>query len=259
MNIQSKQISLTLVSVQLDSKKVTNAILDQIPRLDISYLFVDNDGDYSHRNDIAPVCRFSLHHFLNSQIRNYKTMRYSPDQIERLIDLRTSHDEAFLFTYQGELYCDTYSEITGTVEYGNRHHKLEKKVLEIDSEIEKLSKIIDLYTQGLEPINIILKCHSIFSPLPRLRRRKTKSSGLVDWGNDILGFDATPEQEAAHELKIITQEHGSWDQYIKQLKLAEATDKKTKNHYEIDLRSYETSVATLIRHIKDAPFAVFGL
>lgn len=258
-NIESKQIGLTLITVQLDSKKITNAVLDQIPRLDISTLFISNNGDYDHANHIEPVCRFSLQHFLSSQTRIYKTMRYSSDHIARLIKSRKSHDEAFLFTYKGNLYCDTYSQITGTVEHGNTHQKLQNLVWEINEETQRIRAVIDLHTQGLNPIEIILKCHNHFSPFPRIKSQKPKSATLAAWDNDILGFDSTREQEAAHELNVVINEHGSWDEYIRQLKLTEAEDIKTGKRHESDLLAYEIGFPTLIRNIMDTPFAIIGV
>lgn len=258
MNIDSKPIALTVVTVQLDSKKITNTVLDQIPRLDICTLFVDKDGNYSPCEEIIPVCRFSLQHFVNSQTRNYKTMRYNADHIERLIDLRSSHDEAFLFTYEGTLYCDTFSQTTGTIEYGNRHRKLKKWVSEIDSDIQQSRKIIDLHTQGVDPITIIQKSCNHFNPLPIIRRRNTKPNILDDW-DELPESGATPEEEAAHELKLIAKKHGSWIQYVENLKISEADDKKLKKQYETELQAYENNVANLIKQIMSSPFAVFGL
>jgi len=103
--------------------------LDQITRLDLCSLLVDEDGNYDSSKKIVPVCRFSLHHLLNSQIRIYKTKGYPSGRIERLINLFSGQDEAYFFTHLGQIYCDSYSKTTGTSEYGNRRAKMEKKFL----------------------------------------------------------------------------------------------------------------------------------
>jgi len=82
---------------------------------------------------------------------------------------------------------------------------------------------------------------------------------LESWDVNILGFDATPEEQAAHELAVITKNHGCWGQYIDVLKHAEAADKKIRKKYESDLDAYTLNVTKSIKEIMAAPFAILGL
>lgn len=259
MNIESKEIALSVVTVKLDSKKITNVILDQITRLDLCSLLVDEDGNYDNSKRIVPVCRFSLHHLLNSEIRIYKTKGYPTGSIEHHIGSFSYQDEAYFFTYQGQLYCGSYSKTTGTLEYGNIHNKLGDKVSDLDRKIKAARKIIDLHIQGLEPIKIIAQCYSFSTPLPRRNKPQRALSLLEGWDDDILGFDASPEEQATHELTIITKNHGGWEQYIDSLKQAEAADKKLREQCESVLDAYTSNVSKVIKEIMDSPFAVLGL
>ena len=256
--IEKKNISLSLVSVQLDGKKVTNAILDQIPRLDLCDLLVDEQGDYDHTKNAVPVCRFSLQHLLNSQRRIYKTKGYLADSVERLIELYSSQEEAYLFTYQNELYCDTYSSKTGTIKYGNIHKNLEMKINGLDADIRSCQKIVELHEKGVEPINIVRQCKNPPIPLPKNRARKALNH-LEDWDDDLIGYNAGPEEFASHELSVIIKKHGGWNQYIDGLNLSIVADMKTKIKYERDLEAFELNVSETIGEVIASPFAILSL
>ena len=128
MIIDSKPITLSVVTVKLDGKKITNSLLDQIPRLDFCELLVDEDGCFDSSQSIIPICRFSLASLLSSKVRIYKSKLYDSAHIERMMRNNRFQDEAFFFTYEGQLFCDSFSSKTATVQFGNQLSKLEKKV-----------------------------------------------------------------------------------------------------------------------------------
>ena len=233
-------------------------MLDQIPRLDFCELLVGEDSCFDSSVNIVPVARFSLVSLLNSQKRVYKAKLYDSGHIARLIKLFEYQDEAFLFTFKGMLYCDSFSSRTGTKEYGRQHSRLNQKSYECDDRLASLNRIIELEEQGFQPQEIVRKVSKNQFVLPRGRKRKNRKNQLDDWDEDVLECDASDEEVATHELHIIMKEHGSWDNYIKAIKQDVEMEQTNKAQYERELKNYSEKVSNVIHEVKSSPFTILG-
>ncbi|MEH6454794.1 MAG: hypothetical protein V7749_00600 [Cocleimonas sp.] len=258
MGIDNKQVILTFVTLKLGSKKITSSMLDQIPRLDFCELLLDEDDCFDCSPNIVPVARFSIVSLLNSQRRVYKAKGYDSDYTRRLIKHYAHHEEAFLFTYKGQLYCDSFSSKTGTQEYGNQLIKLRQKLDECDSRLASVNRVLDLEEQGFEAHDIARKCSKGQISLPRGRNRKRVRNILDDWDDDVLGFGESDEKIASHEIDVIMKNHGSWDAYIKAIKQEVKMEQINKTKFVSDVENFNEKVSTVINEIISSPFTLFG-
>lgn len=259
MIINSKPITLSVVTVKLDSKKLTNSLLDQIPRLDFCELLVDEDGCYDSSPEIVPICRFSLPLLLNSQVRIYKASGLDSRNTERLIRCYDDQDEAFLFTYHGQLYTASFSATTGTLEFGNQLRKLEEKIPRSNEKINSTKKILESDSKGLKPVDIVKKCSSHQISLPRGHRRSSRHVLLDNFTDDVVGFDESEDTRASVDLASIIKKYGSWEAYIDCLKQELILESKRKMNYERDVQSFHQHVSKVIREIEATPFTILGV
>lgn len=258
MYIDTSEITLSIVSIRLDSKKFSSSILDQIPRLDFCKLLLDEDDCYDSTVNIAPVCRFSLSLLLDSHKRVSKAMGYTSFHIERLMQNVYSQEEAFLFNHKGQLYCDSFSSKTGTQEYGNQRQRLQEKVFESERLIAASKKVIDLDVKGFNNNDIVKLCGSKQIKLCQGPKRKKTQTICNYSSDDILGFDATDDELSAHELNTIIKNYGSWGKYINYLKQEIILESNRKLKYKIDIEQYDNHVSTVIAKILSAPFTILG-
>lgn len=274
MTIDSNQITLETVSIRLDSKKITNAILDQIPRIDFCELLLDADADFNYtgHDNIEVMCRFSLVSLLNSDRRIYKSKGYNTDHINRIMEGFNYQDEALLFTVDGQLYCDSFSSKTGTKRYGEYHKKLKGKTNGAEKHLEHVSQLLDLHKQGIEPVEIAKNFnYSEFnygsSGLPhglprRIRKRKSppnsNESIFDDWEDDIDDWEDDLETKQSKELNRIIKQFGTWPNYIKELKIEFQEYESEKNKYEKCISDYENATRELVGEILSKPFALLG-
>lgn len=254
MDIEQSNIILSIVSVKLDSKKISNPVLDQIPRLDFVDLLVDKHSNFSDQHVITPVCRFSLTLLLNSHSRIYKALGYGSRQIQSLLDNFKYQEEAYLFTYQGQLYCDTFSLTKGTMHYAEKHNALNKKVTEARKTLIEAEKIINAHQQGMSPNDIAEKFYrdSFHHALTR------SSKGQSEW-EDYLFRDCNKDAFVQHEVGTMIKEAGSWENYIEELKHDCRLASKELKSYEKQLGSYEQKVVSVIAEILKSPFSILGL
>lgn len=257
VDINIKQVMLTVVTLKLGSKKVTSSMLDQIPRLDFCELLVDEDVCFDSSPNIVPVARFSLAALLNSERRVYKAKGFDSDYIRRLIKRFDHNEEAFLFTFEGQLYCDSFSPTTGTKEFGNVLLKLRQKLDECNSRLVSVNRVLDLEVQGFVPQDIVSTCSKRQASLPRGRRTKRELNNSDDW-DDVLAFGESDEKVASHELNVIIKTHGSWEQYIQAMKQEVKVELNNKTKLESELDSFNEKVSTQINEILSSPFAILG-
>jgi hypothetical protein len=232
--------------LKLDSKKITNSILDQLPRLDFCKLLVAAENSYDG-NHIIPICRFSITTFFTSQRRIYKASGYSSDHIERIFRSFSYHEEAFMFTYMNQLYCDSFSSKSGTKDYGVVQEKLTKKIDDISGRITDINNVLGWVDKELKPIDIVNRCSNPFHSLPRGLPRRRK---LHDVGN----FDEVPSKK----LESLIENHGSWDQYIATIKKELQVLVRDEKTYKRELELYNNKVSTVINEVLSAPFAILG-
>lgn len=273
MTVDINQIILETVTVRLNSKKITNSILDQIPRKDFCDQLIDEHEDFIESDDIEIVCRFSLVSLLNSERRVYKAKGYNTEQIHRALKKYDYQSEAFFFTVDGQLYCDSFSLKTGTKQYGENHAKIESNISRTEDALNDVNCLLELHDQGLEPNEVIKKGQYGKISLPKgLPRRTSKSKYsmdniFMDWDEDLEAFgeEVTPGTRASRELakkskelnKIIEQ-YGSWPNYISEMRFKSQSLLTEKNELNNDIKGYENRVSELISDTISKPFALLA-
>lgn len=273
MVVDVNQIILETVTVRLNSKKITNSILDQIPRKDFCDQLFDENKDFIEGDDIEMICRFSLVSLLNSERRVYKTKGYNNEQTHRAMKKYDNQSEAFFFTVDGQLYCDSFSLKTGTKQYGENHAKIKSIISRTEDALNDVNCLLELHNQGLEPNEVIEKGQYGKMSLPKGLPRRTSRNKysleniLMDWDEDIEAFDeeVTPETKASRELakqskelnKII-EEYGSWSNYISEMQFKSQSLLARKTKLNNDIREYENRVSELISDIISKPFSLLG-
>lgn len=273
MTVDINQIKLETVSIRLDSKKITNSILDQIPRRDLCDLLFDENGDFIKDDNIEIVCRFSLVSLLSSERRSYKIGGYDTEQTHRAMTKYGNQDEAFFFTFDGQLCCDSFSLKTGTKQYGENHAKIKSYISRTEDALNDVNYLLELHKQGLEPNEVMKKGQYGKISLPKGLPRRTSSSKysmeniLEDWDDDVEAFgeEVTPETKASRELakqskelnKIIEQ-YGSWPNYISEMEFKSQSLLAKKTELNNDIREYENRVSELISDTISKPFALLG-
>lgn len=245
MIIDRKPITLSVITVKLDGKKITNSLLDQIPRLDFCELLIDQDGCFDSSQSVIPICRFSLTSLLSSQARIYKSKLYNSSQIEKMMSNLPFQDEAFLFTYEGQIFCDSFSSRTATVQFGNQLSKLEKKVSNSNSKITSMQNTLEADSHGVKPIEII-------------KSKIAKESSDI-WSHGIVDFDESEDDLASTELAFIMKQYSSWSAYIFALEQEMLLESNRKKDYEKDIQSFRHHVSNVIGAIQAAPFTILGL
>jgi hypothetical protein len=273
MTLDINQIILETVTVRLNSKKITNSILDQIPRKDFCGLLFDENGDFIEGDNIEIVCRFSLVSLLNSERRVYKAEGYNKEQTHRAMQKYDYQSEAFFFTVDGQLYCDSFSLKTGTKQYSENHAKIKFNISRTEDALNDVNCLLKLHNQGLKPNEVIKKGQYGKISLPKGLPRRTSRSKYsrenisMDWDEDLEAFDEeiTPETKASRELakqskelnKIIEQ-YGSWPNYISEMEFKSQSLLAENVELNNDVRGYENRISELISDIISKPFALLG-
>ncbi|MBE8233332.1 MAG: hypothetical protein HAW67_06305 [Endozoicomonadaceae bacterium] len=134
---------------------------------------------------------------------------------------------------------------------------MKQKLNECDRQLSSLNRILDLEKQGLQAHYIAIKSSKGQIALPRGSERKRKNMH-DDWDDDLVDLDASDEEVGTHELNVVMKNHGSWDNYIKDLKLEVKMELINMTKYKSELKNFEDQVSTLINEIKSSPFTILG-
>ncbi|QIR16566.1 hypothetical protein [Shewanella aestuarii] len=262
MEIEKKQVALSVVSVKLAGKKLTGAILDQIPRLDFCDLLVDEHYCFDDSPDIIPVARFSLVSFLNSEMRINKILGHSADSARSLnMHYGRDQEDAFFFIYQGQLYCDSYHSRTGTQAYGHQLKNVSHKLDECYTRLRAANRVLELEAQGVDAHDIVGRCSKGRTMLPRGRNRKRSNhvlDDLDDWEDDVMDFDDSDETIASQEYNSIIKSHGTWAKYIAALKEEVRLEEILKIQLKHEVEGFENKVASIIKQIIASPYTILG-
>jgi hypothetical protein len=259
MAIDKNQITLETVSIRLDSKKITNAILDQIPRKDFCGLLIDKNDEFTEADGIEMVCRFSLVSLLSSERRVYKIGGYDTEQTHRAMKKYDHQSEAFFFTVDGQLYCDSFSSKTGSRLYGEYHAKLEKKLDSAKEHLEHVILILDMHKQGVSPLEITKSLNYNYLNYGGAAPPRGLPSTLDDdWECGIYDWEDDLETKQSKDLNNTIQKYGSWSSYIKAMQSEFQSHQKIKDKFKNDLVEYEKAASNIIANILSKPFALLG-
>jgi hypothetical protein len=241
MDTHQSQITLSVITLQLNGKKINNAVLDQIPRADICDLLVNPNRGLLSPDDFNIVCRFDLSAFLTSEQRRNKSKGYATEHIMRLLNAYSSHEEAFLYVFGGQLYCNAYclSDWEYTLQYSRILKGALDKAREVKSELDAIELTLSLVDQGLPPIDV-------------LKQRRKNS---IHWAL----FNSRSENTYEKELSKIINEHGSWEYYTDSMITERQQVDETLKQYEHLATEFKLLTMQLIDKVEAAPFAILGV
>lgn len=243
MNIETKSIQLSVASVKLDGKKITNAILDQIPRLGFCAALITDEAEYKQNVNLTPVCRFSLATFLQSESRIFKFKAREHELRGHLRDLNYQ-DEAYLFTLDGNLYCGTYSSSHNTPEYGPTLNALEKKITNANVKVSALRATLEMHQSGISPISIL---------------KQLDSPQITQDYSYRFHDDDEDDRIARIGLANILKKYGNWDKFIESVHYELPSRTTQLESYRNQLDQYKKSVLTILEQIRRCPFVYLGI
>jgi hypothetical protein len=258
-----------MVGITLDGKKITNAILDQIPRLDFCDVLVNRD-DVIEYDDIVVLCRFSLVSLLNSERRIHKVKGYNSEYTNRLISHFDGQTEAFLFTVKGILYCDSFSLNNRTRQYEKVLDNLRSEMFNAEKYVDYIDAILALDVDNTPPDETTIKCHkhlqgliggpSLKTKLPSRKAMLGKDQNENDYSlyGNLVDWEESEEEKYADAYFLIVNTHGSWEAYIESLEPEAILHKaKIASNKEV-VPKYENDVNKIIRNVSLKPYALLG-
>lgn len=174
------------------------------------------------------------------------------------MEMYAQQSEAFYFTFDGQLYCDSFSLKTGTKQYGECHAKISTRLSTIQEDLKEVSHLLELYNRGAEPIEII----EVIEQLPRRTFEE-------DWDEYIEPFDDywdecidhTKRKEIEREfhskkLNKIIEKHGAWTNYISSMQVELQSLLAEEQQLNNTLIAYEGRVNELMSDIVAKPYAL---
>jgi hypothetical protein len=251
-------LPLEITTLKIDGKKISNAVFDQIPQVDICSLMVRPDGSQDTEISIRPVCRFSLQVVLSSLVRKCKLEGFNADAIKRLTDEYRFQDEAVFFMFDGQLFWCTFSHKSGTRLYAEYHKKVKLAVESAEIKISHCERILELANEGLDALAIISRyCNRNDSMLVPFNQDVYTYKN--EYSYRMLSRSINPDEDAKEKLALIEAEYGSFDAYLKSIGRFKAALTNELAEKQNDVKSFEEDVGDILNDIEECPFVVIGV
>lgn len=231
MNAKSNELSVNIRTIEVNAKKITKKILDQIPRLDICDILISKECVTNLTYKLRPVCRFSLIALLESERRVCKTKGHNTQQINELISEYEREDEGFFFIHNEQIQCSSFSDVYGTKLYIEKVTLIENKLINLETEKRKINKTLKALNdgEGIEDAASIYYWGDAQLPVGPRRKHNNKPSNKFSSVTDFKDELESRLLKTDHETKLL----------------------------RLQLEKFQTKISTLIDEIKKTPFVIF--